>query len=109
MRALDFRLFHSMEDKMRKFALAAAAATALTGGILATGFATAATPGTSHGIRAATEALNDIDDVQYRHRGRRHCWYAGGWNGPGWYWCGYGSRRNRGWGGPDGWNNWRRR
>ena len=60
-------------------------------------------------LRAATEALNDIDDVQYRHRGRRHCWYAGGWNGPGWYWCGYGSRRNRGWGGPDGWNNWRRR
>jgi hypothetical protein len=24
--------------------------------------------------------------------GHDWCWYDGGWQGPGWYWCGYGDR-----------------
>ena len=44
----------------------------------------------------------------YNYGGHRYCWYDG-WRGPGWYWCGYGSRRGYGWGGGYGWNGWSRR
>lgn len=39
--------------------------------------------------------------------GRRWCYYWDAWNGPGWYWCGYGWRRGFGWGGGPGWHGWR--
>jgi uncharacterized membrane protein YgcG len=39
--------------------------------------------------------------------GRRWCYYWDAWNGPGWYWCGYGWRRGYGWGGGPGWHGWR--
>jgi hypothetical protein len=39
--------------------------------------------------------------------GRKHCFYADGWHGPGWYWCGYGHRHGHGWGGPEGYRGWR--
>lgn len=39
--------------------------------------------------------------------GRRYCYYWDAWNGPGWYWCGYGWRRGYGWGGGPGWHGWR--
>ena len=39
--------------------------------------------------------------------GRRWCYYWDAWNGPGWYWCGYGWRRGYGWGGSPGWRGWR--
>jgi hypothetical protein len=39
--------------------------------------------------------------------GRNYCWYDNGWNGPGWYWCGYGYNYGAGWGGPVGWHGWR--
>ena len=42
----------------------------------------------------------------YVWEGRRYCWYDDGWNGPGWYWCGYPWRRGFGWGGPWEWNGW---
>lgn len=38
--------------------------------------------------------------------GSNYCWYPDGWNGPGFYWCGYPWRRGMGWGGPAGWNGW---
>jgi hypothetical protein len=38
--------------------------------------------------------------------GYNYCWYAGGWRGPGYYWCGYAWRRGFGWGGPIGWHGW---
>ena len=40
-----------------------------------------------------------LDDQNY-------CWYDDGWQGPGWYWCGYESDVGAGWGGPYGWNGW---
>jgi hypothetical protein len=40
--------------------------------------------------------------------GRNYCWYPGGWQGPGYYWCGYQWRRGYGWGGPIGWHGWGR-
>jgi hypothetical protein len=50
------------------------------------------------------EALQRVD---YFYNGRNYCWYYDGWQGPGWYWCGYAWRRGYGWGSPVwGWNNW---
>ncbi|MGP0057714.1 MAG: hypothetical protein ACLPID_00285 [Beijerinckiaceae bacterium] len=40
--------------------------------------------------------------------GHRYCWYDDGWQGGGWYWCGYPWRRGFGWGGPAGWRGWGR-
>jgi hypothetical protein len=47
-----------------------------------------------------------LQDAQYFYSGRNYCWYDDGWNGPGYYWCGYGARRGFGWGGVFGWNGW---
>src|SRR5271168_421292 len=47
-----------------------------------------------------------LDKVQYFWGGRNYCWYDGGWQGPGWYWCGYAWRRGFGWGGGYGWHSW---
>jgi hypothetical protein len=95
---------------MRKFLLATAAATALAATAASmSGFAQAAATGPSSGIRTAIDDLNVVQDAQFVFGGQRHCWYARGWNGTGWYRCGYSSRRGHGWGGGEGWNGWHRR
>ncbi|MGD0142197.1 MAG: hypothetical protein ABSC92_03480 [Rhizomicrobium sp.] len=43
----------------------------------------------------------------YFFGGRNYCWYDAGWQGPGYYWCGYAWRGGYGWGGAFGWNGWR--
>ena len=48
-----------------------------------------------------------LEETQFIYGGRNYCWYAGGWHGPGYYWCGYAGRRGFGWGGPAGWHGWR--
>ncbi len=57
------------------------------------------------GQTPATPSLTQ--QAQYYWNGREYCWYDDGWQGPGWYWCGYAWRRGYGWGGAWGWNNWR--
>lgn len=57
-----------------------------------------------HGIDA--EALALFERAQFIHLGKPYCWYPYGWTGPGWYWCGYGTRAGLGWGGVHGWNGW---
>ena len=48
-----------------------------------------------------------LQQVQFFLWGGRHfCWYYSGWNGPGFYWCGYAWRRGHGWGGHRGWHGW---
>jgi hypothetical protein len=95
---------------MRKFLLATAAATALAATAASmSGFAQAAATGPSSGIRTAIDDLNVVQDAQFVFGGQRHCWYTRGWNGTGWYRCGYSSRRGHGWGGGEGWNGWHRR
>ena len=42
----------------------------------------------------------------YFYGGQNYCWYGGGWDGPGFYRCGYAWRRGYGWGGPSGWRGW---
>ncbi len=41
---------------------------------------------------------SEIEPVQFVFGGRRYCWYDSGWQGPGFYWCGYSWRRGLGWG-----------
>ena len=91
---------------MKKIVLALAlAGSALFG--LAAGSAQAAPLSAAPGaIGAAAESMSLVDSVQYVYGGYRHCWYRGGWKGPGWYRCGYAWRRGYGWGGPVGWNGW---
>ncbi|MCP1998207.1 hypothetical protein [Nitrobacter winogradskyi] len=47
-----------------------------------------------------------IQPVQFFYGGRNYCWYNMGWRGPGFYWCGFASRRGMGWGGGAGWRGW---
>ena len=46
-----------------------------------------------------------LEKAQYFYGGRNYCFYDG-WNGPGYYWCGFAWRRGFGWGGPMGWRGW---
>jgi hypothetical protein len=46
------------------------------------------------------------DRLQAAWQGRRYCWYDDGWQGPGFYWCGYAKRHGLGWGGGAGWHGW---
>lgn len=48
-----------------------------------------------------------VENAQFIFGGQNYCWYADGWRGPGWYWCGYAFRRGYGWGGGYGWHGWR--
>ncbi len=56
----------------------------------------------SSGIAVPT----DVEQAQYIYGGRNYCFYPNGWNGPGFYWCGYAFRRGYGWGGGHGWHGW---
>jgi hypothetical protein len=93
-----------MEKVMRRIILATVAAISLTGvGALYTNSAQAAP--LFDGLQGAVPASN-ITNVQllFLFGGHRYCWYWDGWNGPGWYWCGYASRRGLGYGGREGWH-----
>jgi hypothetical protein len=57
-----------------------------------------------HAIDIGTVAI--AEPAQFFHSGKPYCWYQYGWAGPGWYWCGYGTRIGLGWGGVYGWNGW---
>jgi len=61
------------------------------------------------GPGTAADGLSAVDQVQFFFGGRRHCWYADGWHGPGWYWCGYRLRHGLGWAGGEGFRGWRHR
>jgi hypothetical protein len=94
-------------ELMEKFRFIFAVAGALALGGVATGTAQAGVPGGADAIAAAAENGGIVEQVQFRWGGYNYCWYDDGWQGPGWYWCGYAYRTGLGWGGPLGWNNWR--
>jgi hypothetical protein len=60
------------------------------------------------GLGAASDAVAITENVQYFFGGRNYCFYDDGWNGPGWYWCGYRYRRGFGFGGGSGFHGWGR-
>jgi hypothetical protein len=53
-------------------------------------------------------APTNVEQAQFFFGGRDYCWYDDGWQGPGFYWCGYAWRRGFGWGGGAGWHGWGR-
>lgn len=92
---------------MRKTVLMAlTAVAAVSAGLLAIPRAEAMTIGSPAGLGVVADRVDATENVQYIYGGRNHCWYATGWRGPGWYWCGYRWRRGYGWGGPAGWQGW---
>jgi hypothetical protein len=98
---------------MRELGIALTTAIMLVGGVLELTPAGAAAVGPVNVYNSVAGELTLVEQTQirerdYYYRGRRHCWYATGWHGPGWYWCGYANRRGRGWGGEEGWRNWDR-
>ena len=93
-------------EKFKFFVLAASAL--VVGGALATAPARAAIQDGADTLRAAADNGALVEQVQFRWGGYDYCWYDDGWRGPGWYWCGYAYRTGFGWGGPLGWNGWRR-
>jgi hypothetical protein len=92
---------------MRRIGLTLTAAVALiVGGALADRLQAA--PVAPEGLRAALGSLDIIEKAQvFVWHGRRYCWYDDGWQGPGFYWCGYARRHGLGWGGGAGWHGWR--
>jgi hypothetical protein len=60
------------------------------------------------GGRAPLANATQIENAQFLFGGRNYCWYDDGWQGPGWYWCGYANRTGLGFGGGEGFHGWRR-
>lgn len=89
--------------------LKVALAVALAAGSLSSVASTANATIMAADVSTAVDHLTLIDQVQFVFGGHRHCWYADGWNGPGWYWCGYRHRHGLGWGGGDGYRGWKHR
>jgi hypothetical protein len=78
--------------------LAGAAASPLVG---------AAEAAVGDGVAAAPVAqLLPVEKTQFFFGGGNYCFYPDGWQGPGFYWCGYAWRTGSGWGGPEGWHGW---
>jgi hypothetical protein len=89
---------------MKKMIVAAAAL--LVTATMASTRADAFGPGGAASLAGSADSVALTESVQFLYGGRRHCWYPDGWNGPGWYWCGYGVRRGLGWGGGEGFQGW---
>jgi hypothetical protein len=86
---------------MRKFILTTMSAITLTAGAALYADPAVAQP---FFVRDAESILSGT--IGHLVGGRNYCWYSAGWQGPGWYWCGYASRRGLGWGGGEGWHGW---
>ena len=91
---------------MQNLLLGVAAATALFSASATVGVAKAEpAPQLIFGVDRAGD-MPSLDRVQFIFGGHNFCWYDSGWSGPGFYWCGYATRRGYGWGGGSGWNGW---
>ncbi len=88
------------------FALSALLALALP---FLTSAAEAGVGGGAGGVGASMRRATLVRPAQYyRFDDQNYCWYAQGWQGPGWYLCGDEWDIGVGWGGPYGWNRWGR-
>lgn len=53
--------------------------------------------------KTSIAAPNSADKNPVVWRGNKYCWYDTGWNGAGWYRCGFEKNTGHGWGGLEGW------
>ena len=58
------------------------------------------------GAALPSSQILPLEKAQFLFLGHNYCWYDGGWQGPGWYWCGFAWNNGNGWGGGEGWNGW---
>jgi hypothetical protein len=92
---------------MRRFVITVAAATVFLAGAPIMDASVSAAPMVApRAIRAAADSLNLVERAQFIWLGHHYCWYDDGWNGSGFYWCGYAKRHGLGWGGGAGWHGW---
>ncbi len=77
---------------------------------IATGFALplASSAEAAMGSAIPSTQILPVEKAQFFFLGHNFCWYDDGWQGPGWYWCGYAWNNGYGWGGGDGWHGWSR-
>jgi hypothetical protein len=88
---------------MRNLLIGVAASASLFGASQACGQTRTAAPAQ---LVFGVDRVGDIPGLtpaQFVYGGHDYCWYPSGWKGPGFYWCGYATRRGYGWGGPAGW------
>jgi len=90
---------------MRAILLGVAAAASLLGAALSVSAADAQPAQLTSGVYVASDAPT-LQPAQFFFGGQNYCWYDGGWQGAGYYYCGYAWRRGYGWGGGAGWNGW---
>jgi hypothetical protein len=90
---------------MKALLLGVAATVSLFGAALSASAADAQPAQLTSGVYVAGDAPT-LQPTQFFFGGENYCWYGGGWQGPGYYYCGYEWRRGLGWGGRDGWNGW---
>ncbi len=86
---------------MGKFLAALGLSTALVAAAslpLAT-VADAAVAYSGQGAADLQQSLTPVEKAQFFFGGNNYCWYAGGWHGPGWYYCGFAWNNGLGWGG----------
>jgi hypothetical protein len=58
-------------------------------------------------LSTSMQRSSPVEEIQYYSvNNSNYCWYDEGWQGPGWYSCGYEWDDGLGWGGPYGWNGW---
>ncbi|HEY7229246.1 MAG TPA: hypothetical protein VH558_02635 [Pseudolabrys sp.] len=57
------------------------------------------------GLKPSLAASYSVFDGSIVRDGHKYCWYGEGWNGAGWYRCGFENRPGKGWGGPKGWES----
>jgi hypothetical protein len=91
---------------MRRLVLRLVAVGAVAAGLLVDARVEAAPMAAPAALDGAVNQLTLAEPAQFIYLGRPYCWYPYGWAGPGWYWCGYGTRVGFGWGGGYGWNGW---
>src|ERR1700694_458594 len=102
-----YNFVRSREKTMRGIGLTLTAAVALIASGVLVDRLQAAPIAPSEGLRAALGRLDIVEKAQVLGwDGRRYCWYDDGWQGPGFYWCGYAWRQGFGWGGGSGWDGW---
>jgi hypothetical protein len=77
---------------------------------IATGFALPLAGSAEAAMGGALPSIQflPVENAQFFFLGHNFCWYDDGWQGPGWYWCGYAWNNGQGWGGREGWNGWSR-
>ena len=104
----DVGVRFQLENAMRKFVTGLATLAALAAGVaMSSSRSDAAGLAGAGGLNTAADSVALTESVQFLYLGRNYCWYDDGWNGPGFYWCGYAFRPGFGWGGGHGWHGWR--